>query len=73
MDVPARWWLGELGEGSGEIEDKSVVVEVDSEKPNEIALHTMIDGTVSHCSYYFDRESALSLAVKILEAVRLDG
>lgn len=69
--IPARLWVGDLGVGQVEIEDKLVGVEIESENPNEVALHTMIDGRGSMASYYFDRESAIALAADLLRVVRL--
>lgn len=73
VGIPARLWVGDLGEGDVEMEDKAVAVEVDASEKTIIALHTMIDGTGSHASYYLDREHAIALAGEILQAVRIDG
>lgn len=71
-NIPARFWAGDLGEGNVEIEDRGVALEVEMEAAT-VAIHTMIDGTGSHASYYVDRESAIALAAEILRVVRLDA
>jgi hypothetical protein len=70
--TPARRWVGSLGEGVVDVEDEAVDLEVqrDLSGPGRVAVHTMINGTGSHASYYLDREAAIELAARLLLAVQ---
>jgi hypothetical protein len=68
--VRAEWWCGEDGSLD---HDGTVWLEVDRDEAaaGRVAIHTIkSDGTGSHASYYLDRESAIEMAGKILNAVR---
>lgn len=68
--ITAALWLT-AGDFEEDHEDTKVMVEVERDEPNEISLHTFIDGRGSLITYTFDREEALNLAAQILNAVRL--
>lgn len=70
--VTTRLWVdGESFMENGEIleyEGTEVSLDVERSDVNEVAIHLMIDGAGSKCSYYFDREEAADLAAALLKA-----
>lgn len=68
--VPTRLWVEDITE-AGDVQDVTAHVEIEQTEPNEYALHTFVDGKGSLVSFYFDRESVLSLAARILKEAAL--
>lgn len=67
--VDARLWIA-AADFDEDLEGYPVNVEVERTEPNEIALHTFIDGEGSRASFYVDRETAIDLASHLLQATR---
>lgn len=65
--VPAALWTDGLDEHEGQ----QVTLQVERSEPNEISIHTFIDGRGSMVSLYFDRESALTFLAKFADALVL--
>jgi hypothetical protein len=68
--IAADWWNGTDGDLDGP-QHADLAVERDENDPGKVAIHTMLNGTGSHSSYYLDREAAIRFASEILDAVVL--
>lgn len=67
--IDARLWATNLN--GEEWEGEPIMAEAERTDVNEVAIHTVIDGTGSHCSLYFDREAAIDFATALLEQCRI--
>lgn len=68
--IQVEWWMEEEDELSPTL--AFLEVEKDEGRHGFVAIHTMIDGTGSHSSYYLDREAAIRFARDILSTVVID-
>ena len=68
--VDTKVWAFEQTDPSY-LEGEVANVEIERTEPNEVALHTFIDGTGSHISLYWTREQAIEIARLLLNEAKL--